>query len=282
MALIIVGLVALVGAGLLFWGRLASIAKVQQLKTAQHRTAAELAEMAEEVAGELGPGSYNEQVEMRGLIECDNPLVSELSQTPCVYYRMSIYRKYEEQYEEYDQQNERSVIRTRQGRDSIASNTRSCSFTLRDESGRIEVMPDGASIDAEKVLASFEPENRMLGGNGMQLSFGNFRMSMGGGMGMGMGMGGGGRRTLGYELEEWALPVGRNVYVLGEASDGEGRLALHKPSQRANKFLISPKSKQALIQSNQNKALGFTIGAAIAALAGLGLMVGGLIQAITK
>lgn len=264
---------AIVVGGLLLWGRASNRNKAQQLKTADHRSIGELQEMSKEIAAELGPGSYNEQVELRGNIECAAPLISELSESPCVHYRMSIERKYEEQYEHYDQQNDRTELRTRKGSESVASNTRSCPFMLRDDTGAVRVLSDGASIDTEQVLSAFEPEGSMIGGG--QLTFGRFSMGIGAGWGTG-------RRTLGYELKEWALPVGRNVYVLGEVNDEEGELRVSKPHDRANKFIISPKSKQALIQAAEGAVKGFTVGAVIAFVAGAGLFVGGLISLIAR
>lgn len=282
-ALIVLGVIALIGGGLLLWGRASSLAKAQQLKTVAQRTVSELKQMAKEVAGELGRGSYNEMVGLRGTAECDNPLKSELSGTPCLYYRMSVTQEYEEEYEEWDEQRKARVRRTRRGSRNLASNTRSCPFMLRDDTGAIEVMPDGADIDAERVLSSFEPEQRLLQPGGMMLSFGSFSFAMGGmgHHGMGMGYGGLGSRTLGYRLEEYALPVGRSVYVMGEVSDAEGRLAIQKPSHRSNKFVISTKSKEALVQATQNKALFFLIGAIVSFLAGGGMLVGGIVSGLT-
>ncbi len=274
MVLMIIGVIGLVGGGLLLWGRKSAQEKVAQLKTATPRTVAELQEMANEIAKDLGPGSYNEFVEVRGTIECSNPLVSELSGTECVYYRMSVDRKYEEEYEEYDEQEERTVIRTRRSTENVANNTRSVPFLVRDDTGALEVLPDAADVDAEKVLDTFEPENQLMGG-GMALTFGNFSMTMGGGRGWGAGT-----RTLGYELEEWVLPLGRQVYILGEASDSEGRLAIHKPSDKRKKFIITTRSKQALMQATEKKANLFFYGAIAAFVIGAGLVVGGLVQLV--
>ncbi len=265
---VLAGVAAAVGA-LLLLGRASNRAKARQLKTAQHRSIGELQEMAKEIAAELGPGSYNEQVELRGTIECASPLLSELGETPCVHYRMSVSRKYEEQYEEYDQQQDRSVVRTRKGSETVASNTRSCPFVLRDDSGAAEVLPDGASIDLEKSLSTFEPEAnlRTLGGG---MGYGQFRFS-----GAAWSSG---RQTLGYELQEWVLPVGRSVYVLGEANDEEGRLRIGKPHDKESKFIISPKSKQALIQGAERAVRGFMIGAVVAFVAAGGLLIGGVVS----
>ncbi|MDY0061473.1 MAG: E3 ubiquitin ligase family protein [Myxococcota bacterium] len=274
MGLIIVGIILIiVGAGLI-WGRISALNKAQQIKTAEHRTVAELQEMSKEIAAELGRGSYNEIVEVRGRIECDRPLTSELTKTECVYYRMKVDQEYEETYQQWDESRKQHVMRTRRTTRNMASNNRSVPFDLRDESGAVEVLPDGADIEAEKVLSSFEPENRLLGRGGTTISFGGFSLELG-------GFRGGGSRILGYRLEEHALPVGRDVYVLAEASDAEGRLTLHKPaSKKKSRFIITTKSKEALIQSVQRSALFFLIGSIASFLIGAGLLIGGIVQAL--
>lgn len=72
----------------------------------------------------LSPTARGSLVAMQGQVECDVPLITPLSKTPCVYYKMKV---------EFGSKN------------SIASETRSTPFTLRDETGHIKI---DASDDA--------------------------------------------------------------------------------------------------------------------------------------
>jgi hypothetical protein len=80
---------------------------------------------------------------------------------------------------------------------------------------------------------------------------------------------GGGRRTLGYKYEEQIVPVGKPIYVLGEASDAGGQLAIRKPTKKGTSFIVSLKSEEELTRSAAGTATGLTVGAAIAAVAGV-------------
>jgi hypothetical protein len=268
MVLIIIGIVAFGVGGILLLGRKSALAKAQLIRTTPQRNAGELAEMATAIGGQLGPGAYNEYVSLRGKIECGQPLTSELAGTSCVYYSMSVVREYEEEYTEHDSQQQRDVRKTRTGSDTIASNTRSCAFTLRDATGTIDVLPDNADFDAEQVLSRYDPEHALVGGG--RFSFGAFSMVM-------EAFAHPHRRILGYRLTEKAMPVGRDVLVFGLVSDAEGRVAVHQSPDKSQKFLISPKSREAFLKDTQGAAVGYLVGAIVAAVAGIGLVIAGIV-----
>jgi hypothetical protein len=95
------------------------------------------------------------------------------------------------------------------------------------------------------------------------MTLGSFRM------GTSPKMQGGGRRTIGYRYEESAIPVGRDVYVLGEAADSGGALTIRKPSGKGTRFIVSLKSEEALVKGARTGGTVLTVLAAIAAAAGL-------------
>jgi hypothetical protein len=212
-------------------------------------SSAEIEALAKSVAGEIGGGSFNETVEVKGVIECEQPLIAELSETPCVYYTMHVTREYEESYWETDQKGNRSQ-RTRRGSERVASNTRSLPFYVRDSSGRIRVEPEGAKFVDEKVLSRFESA-------GAVGRIGTFELSGLAAVGVGS------RRTIGYRFEESAIAVEREIYVLGEAADSEGRLRIQKPATKRTAFVISLKSEEQLAQRSRRVIGGLRIGAAV-------------------
>ena len=121
-------------------------------------TAAELRSMAQTVAGEIGAGSFNQMVEVKGVIRCEQPLQSELTRAPCVHYQMKVTREYEETHWETDANNNR-VRRDRRGSETVAENTRSCTFEVEDSTGRVSVDPTGAKMISERVCDRFERES---------------------------------------------------------------------------------------------------------------------------
>lgn len=257
----IVAVLMAVGALVLFLVARSQGAKALDMQSTETSSAAELASLAAEVAKEIGPGSFTRVAELKGVIECGEPLKAEMSGTPCVYYRSSVTREYEERVEVSDKDGNRHW-ETRRGSEQVASNERRVGFRLRDETGTVEIDPQGADIDAERSLSRFEA------GGGGALRFGDFVLELGG-----LAMGLGGRRTIGYRLEEWIIPLGRRLYVLGEAGDAEGRLLVRKPGAKGGRYIISLKTEEELVKSARGLALGLRIGAGV-------LLAGALVLAV--
>ncbi len=264
MPFIIAGIVLILIAVGLYFGSKSQKKRLGEMAATQTSSATELAELAAAVAKDIGPGSFNQITEVKGTIECAAPLVSELSETSCVHYSMSVTREYEETYWENDSEGHQ-VQRTRRGSESVASNTRSVPFLIRDSTGTIEVDPDGAKIFDEKVFSQFQQGE--VGGDGYrfgQFSFGSSFASFAGG-----------RRTIGYRFEESAIPLGRALYVLGEAVDTGGRLRVAKPGKKGASFIVSLKTEEQLAAGAQSTAKGLFIAAIVVAVLGVvGLVVG--------
>jgi hypothetical protein len=244
----VIAAVLVLGAVGLFLGSGAQKRKLTQIRGTETSTAASLKELAAAVAKDIGAGSFNQGAEVKGTIECEKPLTAELSETPCVSYTMSVTREYEETYWQTDDKGNRTR-QTRRGSESMASNTRSVPFQVRDASGTIEVEPTGAKFVDEKVLSRFEQ-----GGMGGTLRFGSFSLDAG------RFLHTGDRRTIGYHLEESAIPVGRNIYVLGEAVDSDGRLRIGKPAAKGGAFIVSLKDEEQLVKGARSASTGMTIG----------------------
>ncbi|OHD17871.1 MAG: hypothetical protein A2Y38_06085 [Spirochaetes bacterium GWB1_59_5] len=209
--------------------------KAFDLVSTETATAAGLAMEASDVAKEIGSGSFTKVTEVKGTVECASPLRAEMSGVGCVWYRSTVVREYEESYTERDAEG-RTKSGTRRGSETVSTNERRARFMVRDATGAVEIDPEGAPIDGERVLSKFEQ-----GEAGSALSIGGFRLSL--------GAIGGGRRTLGYKIEEWALPIGARVYVFGEARDDGGALRIAKPSAKGGRFIVTIKSEEQLLSS---------------------------------
>jgi hypothetical protein len=240
--------------------------KLAAMRGTQTSGAADLQQLAASVGKEIGSGAFAEPAEVKGTVRCGQPLVSELAEVSCVYYSMKVTREYEETRWEKDSSGN-SVQRTQRGSDTVAENTRSVGFEVEDATGRIGVEPHGASFVAERVLSRFDQGEAQAGG----MRVGRWVMSLGGL--------GGGRRTIGYRYEEHAIPVDREIYVLGEASDEGGKLRMRKPGAKGtggSRFIISLKSEEELSRSAARTATVLRVIAIAAAAVGAGLLVAGV------
>ncbi|GAK57359.1 hypothetical protein U27_04324 [Candidatus Vecturithrix granuli] len=245
--------------------------KFEEMYTVETSTTAALRDVWQGVADEIGAGSFEQKTEINGVIECDQPIESELAKERCVHYRMSVERNWEEDYEEeYTEKDPASgrMVRktrrgTRKGSDSVANNSRSTKFYVRDETGTILVDPEGANIDVEQVIDRFEPSSSVSRGN---ISFGGRSFSIGTSRDSGR------RRTLGYHFKEWLLPLNRRVYIMGSASDRSGELMIQKPREKG-KFLISLKSEEELIASAKSGMTWGLYGAIACFIIGIVLMI---------
>ncbi|KGF73681.1 hypothetical protein DO97_12670 [Neosynechococcus sphagnicola sy1] len=214
--------------------------KLRSVRLARSAAIADLNLIAAEIAQEMGQGSWRDYVKVNGKIQCDQPLNSELKQSPCVYYSMNVTREYEETVTRQDSEG-KTVRETQRGSETIASNSQSTPFYVQDKTGKILVSPDTADIETVQILNEFRQGKQSSG----SLSFGNFSIDLN------VSLGSGGRRTLGYRYTESILPVGRNVFVLATASDETGELTLRRPTESGRKFVISLKSEDELAKDTQ-------------------------------
>ncbi len=265
----ILGVALVLGAGGLLLAAGAQRRKLDLMTGTQTTTAAELKNLSESVAKDIGAGSFAETAEVKGTIRCEHPLTSELTNAACVYYEMRVTREYEETYWDTDSKGNR-VQRTRRASESVSQNSRSCPFEVEDATGRVTVDPTGASLMAEKVYDRYEPgEPRST-----SLSVGRWTLNL-----VGLALTGG-RRTLGYKYEEKIVPLGRPVYVLGEASDSGGQLAIRKPTKKGVHFIVSLKSEEELTRSASGATKWMTVIAGVLAVAGVAVGVLDLIGVI--
>jgi hypothetical protein len=240
--------------------------KLLEIGTTETSTAQELLDATKYVAERLGEtGSFSRIVELKGMVKCDSPLISEIARQSCVYYEMKVTREYEEDHWETHGRGARTRG-TRRRSEQVAGNSQRIPFWLEDATGRILVDPDRADIDSVKVVDRFEPAGNLGGRN--VLTFGGFRFDVGIPLS--------GSRTLGYHFEERLLPLDRRVYVLGEARDVSGQLTVAKPLKKGKSFIISLKSEEDLIRSTGSRIRWLLVGAVAGGVAGVGLILAGL------
>lgn len=227
------------------------------LIAARPSKAGELAQTAGTVAAEIEGGDFRHFASVYGKSVCPEPLISPLAERPCLYYSMTITRRYEEEY--YTKDNEgRRVRRTRTGSQVMSRETDDTPFDIDDGTGTIDVNPRDADYDGlVETVDRFEPGHA----GHSQLRMGRWSLSVSGA--------GGGRRTLGYHYAERILPVEQPLTVVAEVSDATGALVL---GVGGPVFIISTRTKKEIIGSAEKTARMTAAISGICVLAGIGLL----------
>jgi hypothetical protein len=172
------------------------------------------------------------------------------------------------------------------GSETLSKNARAVPFFVEDSTGRVEVHPQGAEVDAQEVVDRFEPSASpgfTLGGDLVP-----FDEDV---------------NTLGYRYTESILPIDSPVYVLGVVrEDGGigagpepvdatveglpvmkgGELAYTLPSSRdkERRFVISHRSEEALGQDLARMLFWMAVAAVGALAVGVIVAVAGILLAI--
>ncbi len=260
MIAIIIGVVLLGIGGFLEYSRRKALAKVLEIKYHQTTNAATIFDTYESIVQSLGQGNYTELVELSGLAKTTQPLEAEHSKSQVVFYRASVIREYEVKEQERDDKGNVRWV-TRRATETISSNERATPFYLDDNSGKqILVDMEGAEKYLQKSLDRFERELPQGGAWGAFVS--NIADS----------------KTIGYRFVEEVIPLNARLYVLGEASDRRGELAVMKPREPKNQFIVSTKSEEELVSSLEGNAKMSLAGAIALAIIGLGAIVYGIVN----
>ncbi len=244
------GLLLLAAAGGLAWAHRAQRRKLGLIASTEVCTAGHLREVAGSMAEGLGAGSMRMPAAVCGTVRCAEPLTSELAETESVYYSMTVARDVEEEREGSDGSKRRTS-------EQLAHQMRSVPFTVEDATGSLAVDPEGAAFTAEKALSRTEP----AGGGPRRLTVGRYSLQAPFDP-----------RTRGYRFEEEVIPVGQEVYVLGEVTDSGSELRLASPAGEG-KLLISVKSREQLLKELGSGSKFLRVAAIVCGVAGLLLLV---------
>lgn len=254
----VAGVILLVIGAFLVFIHVRAKRKAGYLIAARPSKVGELEHGAKTVASEIEAGGYRHFAELRGQVVCRQPLISPLAEAPCLYYRMTITRRYEEEYTTRDSDG-RTVRRTRTGTETMSTETDQTGFELDDTSGVLPIAIQGADFDGlVDTVDRFEASHAGYG----RLSMGRFSLTVGGI--------GANRRTLGYHYREEILPIDRPLTVVGEVSDASGALVSGKGGPV---FIVSTRTKRDIIGSAEKTAKITSVLSGLCMLGGIGLLV---------
>jgi hypothetical protein len=94
-------------------------------------------------------------VELKGTAQCEQPLVSYLAETRCVYYSFDVQERWSRWVTETVSDGKggtRTVTRQESGWTTVASRIESTPFYVQDDTGSLLVRPEGARIEALSVF----------------------------------------------------------------------------------------------------------------------------------
>lgn len=238
--LIVVGIVLLVSAGFFIWAWRGERQNVALMQATETTRAADL--------GKLPTGS---QVEVKGTLRCATPVTGEFSECPCAYFVAIVERDY--QRWDYEPQHQRS--RRVRGTETVQSKTLFAPFEVEDESGRVKVVAEQATVEGVVAVDRFEPYQETHEAEGLAKAAMRALTTN--------------EETLGFRYKEVHLPLDAAIYVLGvKAADGS--IAAPMESDKGQSFIISTKSEEARVAKLQSSAkwtLRLGLACAIAGLA---------------
>ncbi|GAA4634475.1 E3 ubiquitin ligase family protein [Actinoallomurus vinaceus] len=177
-------------------------------------TCAEIAEYDEPVVCEVkgtavpGPGG---------------PAQAPFSGQPCVWHRTKVTVRYERT------QTRDGKTETTTHEETVHDETHGAPFAVRDIAGEVLIVHDGEPVDRPaQSLSHYERAGRdvNLFGLSFRVNFSNVK---------------------GHLYEEWIIPQGRSLYVLGAAMAEDGGLVMRRP--HADPFIISTRSEEELSAS---------------------------------
>lgn len=238
MILLVLGVVALLVAAGLVWNGRRTQRKANLLGRAVPVTADSLTRSL--------PG---EMVSLAGTARSEHELLSQHANTPCIYFESKVIREYQRR------RTSRRGGRSR-GRETVESFTRSVPFSVEDQTGRVDVDPEGAEFDASESMNEYVPDTSRQGTfsiGGLDVSIGNRA------------------QTLGYRYTEKTIPVDGPVFVLGIV-DETGQICRPSDGRENAGFFISYRDEKSLKRAWQDSARRQVYGAIILTIAGIGLI----------
>ena len=209
---------------------------------------------------EAGLEGYRHYSELKGKAGSDDPQKTPYSNKEVAYYNASLYQVYEET-ETY--RDEKGVTRRRVKKSqSLISNQKSSNLiTLKDPASvdkvYIDAAQSGLKLDTLNTFSKFEPSaNKRKYGFLDNLKYSAM-----------------GSKTLGFKMIENTIPLGQSLYLLGEALLEGKKINIMRPGDSNKPFILSVKSEDDIVRSNNRSANIALVFAVLLALAGILIMI---------
>jgi hypothetical protein len=229
-----------------------------EIRFAQTTSIGELTSILTENA-KAGLEGYRHYVELKGLAEKDTSQRAPFSEDEVAYYDADLYQIFEETETFTD--NTGSHQRIKKNESLITRQKSIAPIALKDgqtdDKVYIDISQSGLQLDTLKTMDKFEPANNIQ----KYSFFGSYSY---GPMGI---------RTLGFRMVENTIPIGRALYVLGEAILDNGRVSIRKPLDNKKPFIVSVKNESDIVQGNKSSATAALVFGILIALTGIIVMI---------
>lgn len=209
---------------------------------------------------EAGLEGYRHYSELKGKAGSDDPQKTPYSNKEVAYYNASLYQVYEET-ETYRDKKGVTHRRVKKSQSLISSHKSSNLITLKDSASGNKVYIDagqsGLKLDTLKTFSKFEPSiNKRKYGFLDNLKYNAM-----------------GSKTLGFKMIENTIPLGQSLYLLGEALLEGKKINILRPRDSKKPFILSVKSEDDIVRSNNRSANIALVIAILVALAGILVMI---------
>lgn len=269
---LIIGGIVLIGIGIILWvlkGKKAG--KSVKLELLDTTPIKDIIENFESISGSMGAGSFSNHVEVKGVAHSDQGLRSDLSEEDVVYSQTVVVHEYEKLESSTDTNGKKTqewVSHTT----TVSDNSRWVEgFGVKDSTGFIAITPANSQLHTEKLFEKFEEGEAEESGLSGRLK------GIAGGI---AGAKSANTRTRGYRYTETGIRLGTPLYVVGNANDRNGGLAITMSQNKGEDFIVSVKTKDQLLGSLSSAVKGLKIGAYIFWVGGAALLVYGIIKMI--
>jgi hypothetical protein len=228
----IVGIIALLVAAvaLLIW--YIEHRSLRRMALSETLSCAELGELAKAATDVVGSGSFSQRCEVVGVAAAGERglLTAPDSGREVVWHQTRVTEHYWDEETDSDG-TRRRVDKTR----VVAQHSSEDPFVVQDATGTIVVEPKEAEFDcAPKLVERVDHDS-------------DFRPELGEGkianLAEGLLSSARSDRSTALEHEEWGIPVGQRLYILAEASDRGGSLAMVRSTEGGG-FMISTRTEE--------------------------------------
>lgn len=208
------------------------------------------------VSGELGSGHYSQMVKVSAKAHLDEPLIGEFSDDKCVYYEAWAEHHFEKLVERKDEngKTKRSWV---SDTDTIGSSTKGGIFTLNDGSGEVLIDIKNSDLSIDYSVNQFKTSGRRV-----DFSFGHFSPESSSRI-----------KSKGYKELERNIPLGQQLFVVGELNDRNGNPTITISAEKGNPFIVSIHSEEKVIGGLESKTKATFYGAIASCVVGVVLII---------
>lgn len=227
-------------------------------------TVGDLRRLLAAVRSEVSGSYFAEPAAVTGTVTPNQHLETPFTHQPCLYFKATIVREYEEPVVTKDSQG-RETRHIERRTETVSDQMHAVSFTITDATGAITVQPEGAEwVTGGHTYEDFRPPEAFgeEGHGGLVRALSHLN----------------GRRTLGYRYTETAVLTGARLSVIAEASDRSGELTLARPEEHG-RFIISTRSREQLLRGYRTTIKWLTISGTVAVVIGAILLLVGVVTA---